>query len=70
MFIMKNTLKVVLLLVGGLLICYGVYTFVRPEASLDSGPLQVEGSEEKTQSLAMIGLGILTLLGGMAFRKR
>lgn len=67
---MKNTLKIVLLLLGVLLIGYGLYTILWPEVSPGSGPLKVEGGEDNSQSLAMIGLGILTLLGGMAFKKR
>lgn len=67
---MKNTLKIVLLLLGGVLIGYGLYTLLEPEVTVGTGPVQVEGDGNNTQSLAMIILGILTLLGGLAFRKR
>ncbi|EAP88269.1 MULTISPECIES: LPXTG cell wall anchor domain-containing protein [Croceibacter] len=67
---MNNTLKFVLLIAGVVLIGYGLYTAITPEVSLDAGPLQVQAQGDNTQSYAMIGLGILALIGGIAFRKR
>jgi len=67
---MNNTLKFVLLIAGVVLIGYGLYTAITPEVSLDAGPLQVQAQGNNTQSYAMIGLGILALIGGIAFRKR
>ena len=67
---MNNTLKFVLLIAGVVLIGYGLYTAITPEVSLDAGPLQVQPQGDNTQSYAMIGLGILALIGGIAFRKR
>ncbi|MBW4969593.1 LPXTG cell wall anchor domain-containing protein [Croceibacter atlanticus] len=67
---MNNTLKFVLLIAGVVLIGYGLYTAITPEVSLDAGPLQVQAQGDNTQSYAMIGLGVLALIGGIAFRKR
>lgn len=67
---MNNTLKIVLLVVGILLVVYGLYTLLTPEVSMQAGPLKVEAQGDKTQSYAMIGLGILALIGGAAFKKR
>lgn len=67
---MNNTLKIVLLIVGILFLVYGLYTLFTPEVSMQAGPLKVEAQGDKTQSYAMIGLGILALLGGAAFSKR
>lgn len=67
---MKNTLKIVLLILGIFLIGYGLYTLITPEVSLQAGPLKVEAQGDNTQSYAMIGLGILALIGGVAFNKR
>ena len=67
---MKNTLKIVLLILGILLIGYGLYTLITPEVSLQAGPLKVEAQGDNTQSYAMVGLGILALIGGVAFNKR
>jgi len=67
---MNNTLKIVLLIVGILLIIYGFYTLFTPEVSMEAGPLKIEAQGDNTQSYAMIGLGILALIGGLAFKKR
>ena len=67
---MQNTLKIALLLVGLGLIGYGVYTFFFPHISLETGAEKVNPQADSTQALAMIGLGALSLLSGIAFRKR
>jgi hypothetical protein len=67
---MNNVLKFVLLIIGLGLIGYGIYQLVTPEFSIDAGPLQVEAHGDNTQSYAMIVFGILSLVGGLAFRKR
>lgn len=67
---MKNTLKIVLLIVGVILVGYGLYSVITPEVSLQAGPLKVEAQGDNTQSYAMIGLGILSLIGGIAFNKK
>lgn len=67
---MNNVLKFVLLIIGIGLIGYGVYMLITPEFSIDAGPLQVEAHGDNTQSYAMIVFGILSLVGGLAFRKR
>lgn len=67
---MNNVLKFVLLVIGAGLIGYGVYQLVTPEFSIDAGPLQVEAHGDNTQSYAMIAFGLLSLIAGLAFRKR
>ncbi|APU67485.1 MAG: LPXTG cell wall anchor domain-containing protein [Bacteroidota bacterium] len=67
---MNNVLKVVLLVIGVGLIAYGLYTLITPEFSLDAGPLKVKAQGDNTQSYAMIGFGILALIGGLAFKRR
>lgn len=67
---MNNVLKVVLLVIGVGLIAYGLYTLITPEFSLDAGPLKVKAQGDNTQSYAMIGFGILVLIGGLAFKRR
>ena len=66
----KNLLKIVLIIIGVLLIGYGLYTLFTPEVIMQAGPLKVEAQGDKTQSYAMIGFGILALIGGLAFGKR
>tara|TARA_R100001369_G_scaffold21881_6_gene39843 strand:- start:53081 stop:53284 length:204 start_codon:yes stop_codon:yes gene_type:complete len=67
---MNNTLKIVLLVVGVVLVGYGLYTLVTPEVAFEAGPIKIQAQGDHTQSYAMIGLGILSLIGGVAFRKR
>ncbi|HSM62946.1 MAG TPA: hypothetical protein VK833_03305 [Gillisia sp.] len=67
---MNNTLKIVLLIVGVVLVGYGLYTLVTPEVAFEAGPIKVQAQGDHTQSYAMIGLGILSLIGGIAFNKR
>lgn len=67
---MQNTLKIALLVVGLVLMAYGLYTFFFPHISLDTGAEKVNPQADDAQSFAMIGLGILSFLAGIAFRKR
>lgn len=67
---MNNVLKFVLLIIGIGLVGYGLYDLLTPEFAIDAGPLQVEAHGDNTQSYAMIIFGILSLVGGLAFRKR
>ncbi|SKB58230.1 hypothetical protein SAMN05660776_1891 [Salegentibacter holothuriorum] len=67
---MNNVLKIVLLVIGVGMIGYGVYRLITPEFAIDAGPLQIEAHGDNTQSYAMIGFGVLALIGGLAFGKR
>lgn len=67
---MSNTLKIVLIIVGVLLVGYGLYTLFTPEVIMQMGSLKLEAQGDKTQSYAMIGLGILALAGSIAFKNR
>lgn len=67
---MQNTLKIVLLVVGIALIGYGLYTVIFPHISLEDGTSKIPAKTDNTQSFAMICLGILTLVCGLAFKKR
>lgn len=67
---MNNVLKFVLLIIGIGLVGYGLYDLLTPEFAIDAGPLQVEAHGDNTQSYAMIIFGILSIVGGLAFRKR
>jgi hypothetical protein len=46
------------------------HTLITPEVMMEAGPLKIEAQGDKTQSYAMIVLGILALVGGVAFGKR
>lgn len=67
---MKNTLKYVLIAFGFLLTGYGVYSYFKPDILMQAGPIKIEAEGDKTQPLAMVGLGILSVVAGMAFNRR
>lgn len=64
---MNKTVKMVLLIVGVVLIAYGIYTLIAPEASVSIGGMSVE-AQDNTDAYITIGLGIvaaaLSFLGG------
>ena len=57
----------ILMVVGIILIGYGIYTMIAPEASVDMGPISVE-AQDNTDSFITIALGVvaaaLGFLGG------
>ncbi|QIE59193.1 hypothetical protein G5B37_06350 [Rasiella rasia] len=64
-------LKTVLVVVGLVLIGFGLYNAFMPKEVLDIGPLEVTANEGlSNQSLAMIGLGVLALIAGAFMQKR
>jgi len=67
---MHKTVQVILLLVGVILIGYGIYTMITPEASVDLGIVETE-IQDNQNAFITIGLGlasvVLALLGS---RKR
>ncbi|MEM0518206.1 MULTISPECIES: hypothetical protein [Aequorivita] len=64
-------LKVVLLIVGIVLIVFGLYNAFVPQQVLDIGPLEVNAKEGLTnQTLGMIGIGVLALVAGALLKNR
>ncbi|HBC05312.1 MAG TPA: hypothetical protein DC015_14230 [Aequorivita sp.] len=64
-------LKVVLLIVGVVLIIFGLYNAFVPQQVLDIGPLEVNAKEGLTnQTLGMIGIGVLALIAGALLKNR
>ncbi len=64
-------LKIVLLIVGVVLIVFGLYNAFVPQQVLDIGPLEVNAKEGLTnQTLGMIGIGVLALIAGALLKKR
>ena len=64
---MNKNVKLILLVVGVILVGYGIYTLVAPEAAVSVGGLRVE-AQDNTNSYITIALGIvaiaLNFLGG------
>ena len=64
-------LKSVLILMGVVLIIFGLYNAFVPQEVLDLGPLEVSAKEGlSNQTLAMIGLGVVALIAGAFLKNR
>ena len=67
---MQKTTQGILLLVGIILIGYGIYTIITPEASVDLGIVEAE-IQDNNDAYTTIGLGIASVvLSLLASRKR
>lgn len=62
---MKNTLRFSLILIGLVMIGLGLYLLLFPESVIENYL-----SREKDQYYAMIGFGFLSLLAGMAYKRK
>ncbi|WP_034043376.1 hypothetical protein [Wocania ichthyoenteri] len=64
---MNKNVKMILLVVGVVLVGYGIYTLVAPEAAVSVGGFSVE-AQDNTNSYITIALGLvaiaLNFLGG------
>lgn len=64
-------LKVALLVIGVALIIIGLYNAFVPQSVLELGPLEVNAKEGlSNQTLGMIGIGLLALVGGALLKNR
>jgi len=66
---MNKSLKTVLLVAGIVLLGYGIYTLVAPEASIDLGVIKAE-AQDNTNAYITIGLGILAVAAGFLGGKK
>ncbi|TDU39499.1 hypothetical protein BXY82_1524 [Gelidibacter sediminis] len=66
---MNNTVKTILMVAGIVLLIYGIYTLIAPEASISVGPLNVE-AQDNTNSYITIGLGIVALVASFLGGKK
>jgi hypothetical protein len=64
---MNKTVKTILLVVGVVLVAYGIYKMIMPEASVDIGIAEFEAQDNK-DAFITIGLGlvaiVISFLGG------
>ncbi len=58
---MNKNVKTILMVAGIIMLGYGIYTLIAPEASLSVGPLDVT-AQDNSNSYVTIGLGIAALL--------
>lgn len=64
-------LKIMLLIVGVVLIVFGLYNAFVPQTVVDFGPLEVNAKKGMTnQTLGMIGIGVMALLAGGLLKNR
>lgn len=66
---MNKTIKTILLIVGLVLVAYGIYKMVTPEASVDLGVVEFEAQDNKDAYIT-IGLGLAALLLGFLGGKK
>jgi len=58
---MNSTVKMILLVVGVVLLGYGIYTMLAPEASVEMGPLSAE-VQDNNDSYITIALGLVAIV--------
>jgi uncharacterized membrane protein HdeD (DUF308 family) len=67
---MNKKIKTVLLIVGVILLVYGIYTMITPETQISIGDLDLLKGQDNTNSYIVFGLGliaiVLSLLKGKA----
>jgi hypothetical protein len=59
---MNKTIKTVLLIVGVVLLAYGIYTMVIPETKVAIGDVSLVEAQDNTNSFIIIGLGIVAVV--------
>jgi hypothetical protein len=59
---MNKTIKTVLLIVGVILLDYGIYTMVIPETKVAIGDVSLVEAQDNTNSFIIIGLGIVAVV--------
>lgn len=58
---MNKTIKMILLVVGIILIGYGIYTMIAPEASIELGGLSMEAQDNNDAYITIV-LGIVAIV--------
>lgn len=66
---MNKSIKTILMVVGVLLVVYGVYTLIAPEASIGIGDLSIE-TQDNSDAYTTIGLGLAAIVLSFLGRKR
>lgn len=58
---MNKTIKTVLLVAGIILLVYGIYTMIQPEAQVSIGDVDLLTAQDNTNSYITIALGIIAI---------
>lgn len=58
---MNKSVKKILLVVGSVLLLYGIYTLIAPEASVSIGDFSIE-TQDNTDSYITIAFGLVALV--------
>lgn len=58
---MNKTIKMIMLVVGIILIGYGIYTMIAPEASIELGGLSMEAQDNNDAYITIV-LGIVAVV--------
>lgn len=58
---MNKSVKTILLVVGIVLLAYGIYTMIAPEASVGIGDMSIE-AQDNTNSYITIALGLVAVV--------
>ncbi|HUH28009.1 hypothetical protein [Gelidibacter sp.] len=66
---MNKTIKTILMIVGAVLLVYGIYTLIAPEASIGIGDLSID-VQDNTDAYMTIGLGLVALVLGFLGGKK
>ena len=66
---MHKAVQAILLIVGVILIGYGIYTMITPEASVDLGIVEAE-IQDNNNAYITIGLGVASLVLGLLSSKK
>ncbi|CAH8281696.1 hypothetical protein EV196_104123 [Mariniflexile fucanivorans] len=59
---MNKSIKLIFLIVGVVLLGYGIYTMIIPETQISIGDLDLVEAQNNTDAYITIGLGLLALL--------
>jgi hypothetical protein len=59
---MNKTIKTVLLLIGIILLVYGIYTMVTQDTQVSIGKLDLLKVQDNTNSYIVIGLGLVAIV--------
>ena len=66
---MNKAVKTILIVAGIILLAYGAYEMISPEASLDIGVAEFEAQSNDNAYITM-GIGIVSLLAGVFIGKK